>query len=74
MKQKKEKEEKLLVTVNEAATMLNISPHTIYNRLQAGADFPFPAEVIRIGRAIRFRKEDILTMADGKIPIVGDGG
>ena len=70
----KEKESKLLVTVNEAATMLNISPHTIYNRLQAGADFPFPAEVIRIGKAIRFRKEDILTMADGRTPMVGDGG
>ena len=70
----KEKESKLLVTVNEAAVMLNISPHTIYNRLQAGADFPFEAEVIRIGRAIRFRKEDILTMADGRTPMVGDGG
>ena len=48
-----------LITVEEAAAYLGISPRTIYNGLGPGAKRKFPIKPKRIGRAVRFDVQEI---------------
>ncbi len=57
---KAEAEEQIrLLTVDETAKLLKISPRSIYNQGDA-----FPIKFIRINRLIRFRMKDIEAFLD----------
>lgn len=45
---------KRLLTVEETAQYLGLSPRTLYNRISRGAKDPFPVKPKRVGRAVRF--------------------
>jgi len=45
---------KRLLTVQEAATYLGISPGHLYNAISTGAKKPFPVRPKRVGGAVRF--------------------
>jgi len=53
---KKDQSADELDTVKDLARHLKISPRTIYNKTSNGT---FPIKPIRIGRLLRFRREDI---------------
>ncbi len=53
---------KRLLTVQELAERLNISPGTIYNWISKGS---FPIRVRRIGRLVRFSREDVEHFLNG---------
>lgn len=53
---KKEKSEKELLTVRDMARRFIISDRTVYNKVSNGT---FPIKPIRIGRLLRFRREDV---------------
>ena len=48
-----------LLTVEQVATMLSLSPRSIYNSCLKGSRYPFPIRPVRIRRCIRFRREDV---------------
>jgi len=48
-----------LLTVNQAAMYLGLSPRTIYNSISRKAKSRFPIKFKRIGRAIRFDQHDL---------------
>ena len=50
---------KRLLTVEETATYLNISPKTLYDRISPKARRPFPVKPKRIGRSVRFDVRDL---------------
>ena len=52
---------KLLLSVQDAARALNLSPRTIYNELSRGR---FPIKAKRWGRAVRFDARDVLSYID----------
>ena len=43
-----------LMSVEEAAEYLNVSPRTLYNRIAPKARNPFPVRPKRIGKLVRF--------------------
>lgn len=43
-----------LMSVEEAAEYLNVSPRTLYNRIAPKAKNPFPVRPKRIGKLVRF--------------------
>lgn len=53
------KQEKILLTVEETAALLGISPRTIYNKTAPSAKEKFPVKPKRIGGAIRFFRRDL---------------
>jgi len=50
---------KRLLTVDEMASYLGISPRTIYNMTCRKAKKKFPIKPLRIGKCIRFDIDDI---------------
>lgn len=52
----KETSEKELLTVKGLARRFLISDRTVYNKVSNGT---FPIKPIRIGRLLRFRREDV---------------
>ena len=48
-----------LLTVQETATYLGLSPRTIYNAITPRSKNPFPVKAKRIGKAVRFDIEDL---------------
>ena len=53
--------ERRLLTVEETALYLKISPRTIYNSIAPGSKRPFPVKAKRIGRAVRFDLRELET-------------
>jgi excisionase family DNA binding protein len=49
------------MTIGEAATILHVSPRTIRRIIERGE-----LEVVRIGRSIRVRREDIKQIISGE--------
>ena len=43
-----------LMSVEEAAEYLNVSPRTLYNRIAPKSKNPFPVRPKRIGKLVRF--------------------
>jgi predicted DNA-binding transcriptional regulator AlpA len=50
---------KRLLSIEETAAILGISPRTIYNGVAPRAKRPFPIKPKRVGRLVKFRIEDI---------------
>ena len=48
-----------LVTVEEAADLLKLSPRTIYNAVAPKAKKPFPVKPRRMGKLVRFLLKDL---------------
>ena len=53
-----------LMSVEETAEYLGISPRTIYNRVCHGSKNPFPIRVRKIGKLIKFDINDINAYVD----------
>ena len=51
--------QKRLLTVEETAQMLGLSPRTIYNGVSPKTKRPFPIKPKKVGRLVRFRLEDV---------------
>ena len=51
--------EKRLLSVNEVAAYLGLSPRTIYNGVAPKSKAPFPVKAKRIGKAVRFDRRDL---------------
>jgi excisionase family DNA binding protein len=54
----------LLITIEQAAKLLSLSPQTIYNMVGKKAKKKFPVKCQRIGRKRLFRYRDILSYVD----------
>ena len=52
-------EEARLITVEQLAAMLSMSPKSIYNGCLRGAKYPFPIKPKRIRRLLRFDRKDV---------------
>jgi excisionase family DNA binding protein len=50
---------KRLLTVEEVANYLNLSPRTIYNAIAPKSKKPFPVRPKRIGKLVRFDIKDL---------------
>ena len=50
---------KRLLSIEETAEILGISPRTIYNGVAPKAKRPFPIKPKRVGRLVKFRIEDV---------------
>jgi excisionase family DNA binding protein len=50
---------KRLLTVEETAIYLGLSPRTIYNMISRSSKKPFPVKPKRIGKLVRFDIEDL---------------
>ncbi len=50
---------KRLLSVEEAAVYLGLSPRTIYNGVAPSSSNPFPVKPKRIGKAVRFDIRDL---------------
>ena len=50
---------KRLLTVEEAAAYLGISPRTIYNQTSRKAKRQFPVKPLRLGKCLRFDINDL---------------
>ena len=50
---------KRLLTINETAKYLGISPRTIYNGISRKSKVKFPISPKRVGRAVRFDLKDL---------------
>ncbi|NIO18338.1 helix-turn-helix domain-containing protein [bacterium] len=55
---------KRLLSVEEAASYLGISPRTIYNAVSRKSKRPFPVKPKRIGRLVRFDIRDLETYVE----------
>lgn len=64
MEDKLNKNAKRLLSVEETATYLGISPRTIYNRIGRKAKSPFPIKPKRVGRLVKFDLKDIKRFID----------
>ena len=53
------KDGKRLLTVEEAAFYLSLSPRTIYNAVAPKSKTPFPVKPKRIGKLVRFDIRDL---------------
>ena len=54
-----EKTEKRLLSVEEAAVYLGLSPRTIYNAVARKSKRPFPIKPKRIGKLVKFDIRDL---------------
>ncbi|MEW6659174.1 MAG: helix-turn-helix domain-containing protein [Thermodesulfobacteriota bacterium] len=54
-----------LLTIEEAATYIGLSPRTIRNGIGAGAAKPFPVKSVKVGGRRLFRREDLDSYIDG---------
>ncbi len=54
-----DKHRKRLLSVEETATYLGISPRTLYNAVAPKSKKPFPVKAKRIGKAVRFDVRDL---------------
>ena len=52
---------KRLLTIDEAAALLRVSPRTVRRLIADGS-----VEVVRIGRSVRLRPEKLAALIDGK--------
>jgi len=50
---------KRLLTVEEAAIYLGISPRSLYNGVHRKSKKPFPVKPKRIGRCVRFDRKEL---------------
>jgi len=50
---------KRLLSVEEAATYIGLSPRTLYNAVAPKSKFPFPIRAKRIGKLVRFDIRDL---------------
>lgn len=48
-----------LLTVEQTAERLNISPRTVYNRARPGSTNPFPIRPRRFGKKVLFLREEV---------------
>ncbi len=55
---------KRLLSVEETATYLGISPRTIYNGIAPKSKKPFPVKAKRIGKLVRFDIRDLEQYVD----------
>jgi len=55
----KESVERRLLSVEEAATYLGLSPRTIYNGVHRKSKNPFPVKPKRLGKLVKFDREDL---------------
>jgi len=53
------KPQKRLLSVEETAKYLGVSPRTIYNQTHRKAKRPFPVKPKRIGKLIKFDRDDL---------------
>jgi excisionase family DNA binding protein len=51
--------QKRLLSVEEAAVYLNISPRTLYNRVAPRSKNPINIRIRRIGKLVRIDKKDL---------------
>ena len=63
----KKTEARLLVSIEEAARMLGISPRTIRNQLTRNAVRQFPVRPVRLGGRVLFRVTDLEELVE-KLP------
>ena len=56
--------DKLLLSVEETAAVLGISPRTIYNGVAPKSKRPFPLRPKRVGRLVRFHRDDVIRFAE----------
>ncbi len=49
-----------LLTVEQVAKRLGISPRTIYNGVSKATKVPFPIRAVRIRRLVRFKEQDLI--------------
>lgn len=59
-----------ILTVSEVAQYLRVNPQTVYRKAKAGA-----LPVVRIGRAIRFRKSELdnwLQASSGRLQVTSN--
>ena len=61
---KNNNQNKLLVSVDETARLLDLAPQSIYNMLSKKR---FPIRAVRVGRLVKFRVSDIQQYVD-KLP------
>jgi predicted DNA-binding transcriptional regulator AlpA len=59
---------RLLVTIDEAARMLSISPKTIRNQLTRNAVRQFPVQPVRLGGRVLFRVTDLEALVENLPP------
>jgi excisionase family DNA binding protein len=57
--------ERRLMSVEETAAYLGISPQTIYNQIHRRAKKKFPVKPKRVGRSIRFDRRDVDAYIEG---------
>ena len=57
-------QEKRLLSVEETAVLLGISPRTIYNQIGKKTKIRFPIKPKRIGRLVKFDIKDIDAFLD----------
>ncbi|MBU2548375.1 MAG: helix-turn-helix domain-containing protein [Proteobacteria bacterium] len=55
--------DKLLLSVEETAQALGISPRTIRNRVAPKSKNPFPIKARRVGRCVKFHRKDVIEYA-----------
>ena len=55
---------KRLLTIEEAANFLGLSPRSIYNRIGPKSPNPFPIRPKRIGKLVRFDLRDLQEFVD----------
>ena len=55
---------KRLLSVEEAANFLGLSPRSIYNRIGPKSHNPFPIRQKRIGKLVRFDLRDLQEFVD----------
>lgn len=56
---------KKLLTVEEVAARLKISPKTILNGTSRKSKRPFYIRAVHLGRSVRFREEDVDRFIEG---------
>jgi excisionase family DNA binding protein len=56
---------KRLLSVEEAACYLGLSPRTVYNAVAPKSKSPFPVKPKRIGKLVRFDVRDLDKYVDG---------
>ena len=51
--------QKRLLSVEETAIYLGLSPRTVYNRVHRKSKNPFPVKPKRIGKLVKFDRQDL---------------
>lgn len=61
--------DKRLLSVQEAARYLSLSPRTLYNAVAPKSKIPFPVKAKRIGKLVRFDIRDLDRYVDSLGPL-----